>query len=288
MTPLLWALILWAFPHPPAERTIGSATLLEGSFAVTRGTTVYRAAEGIALKYGDIIETSDGAFAQLEFTNGAVVALGPSTRAYILPAVGSLGGRPILLDVVMLTGWLKTEIASSKGTFRFRTRRLGVVSTGGTFVIRSNATECDVFFESGNSGSLGEVKANGEMGAPTPVKAGQFFSRQRAAPVSSLPRPSAPFLDSMPRQYRDTLPARESRLSDKPVEAKAGHPVTYEEIEPWLEAPSSWRRGLAPRFASRLSDSTFRKQVENHSQELPDWAPILHPNPSSESPQVRN
>jgi len=92
----------------------------------------------------------------------------------------------------------------------------------------------------------------------------------------------------MPKQFRDTLPPRQGRFSEKPAEPKAEHPVSYAEIEPWLTAPSAWRRGLAERFAPRLSDPNFRKQIELHEHELPDWGPILHPKTTAESPHVRN
>jgi len=37
-----------------------------------------------------------------------------------------------------------------------------------------------------------------------------------------------------------------------------------------------------------LADAGFRKQIELHANELPDWEPILHPKKPSESPQARN
>jgi len=285
-TSLLFALLLWALP-PPTEQTIGAATLVDGSFALTRGTTVYRGGEGVRLKYGDIIETPDGAFTQLEFTNGAVLALGPGTRAYILPAGASAAGHALSLDVVILAGWLKAETPPSKGTFRIRTPRLAVISAGGTFVVRSTPGECNVFVERATSVSLAEVKAGGDTGALTQAKADQFFLRQKTAPVSTAPRASPAFLEAMPRQFRDTLPSRLGRVS-KPVEPKSERPVNYEDIDSWLKAPSAWRRGLAQRFAPRLGDANFRKRIEAHAKELPDWAPILHPDTTSESPPARN
>jgi hypothetical protein len=60
------------------------------------------------LNKGDIIESSDQGFVQLEFSNGAILALGPSSRLYILQDSGSESrGEQIALDVVMLRGWFK-------------------------------------------------------------------------------------------------------------------------------------------------------------------------------------
>ena len=289
MTLLALALLLLMLPSPSPGQGVGLVTLLEGSLQVIRGTTVFQGVEGMNVKQGDILESSEGAFVQLEFTSGAVVALGSSSRLYILPqtAGGTGAERTAAIDLIMLDGWLKHEAATGKGSYRYRTPQLAVTPSGATVVIRSSSNACDIFVESG-SASIADISQNGNSGQAAPAKAGQFFSRVKGAGVTSLERPSTAFLDSMPRQFRDTLPPRQARFSDKTVEPKAEHPVSYGEIERWLMIPSSWRRGLADRFAPRLADAGFRKQIELHARELPDWEPILHPKKSSESPQARN
>jgi len=291
MTPLVLALLLLTLPSPSPGpgQGIGLVTLLEGSLQVIRGTTVFQGVEGMNVRPGDILESSEGAFVQLEFASGAVVALGSSSRLYILPQAGGGTGteRSVAVDLIMLDGWLKHEAAAGKGAYRYRAPQLAATTSGGTVVIRSSASAGDIFVESG-SASIAEVGPSGNSGQAAPAKVGQFFSRAKGAGVTSRERPSAAFLDSMPRQFRDTLPPRQSRFSDKTVEPKAEHPVSYGEIERWLMIPSSWRRGLADRFAPRLADAGFRKQIELHAHELPDWEPILHPKKASESPQARN
>ena len=282
MTALLLALLLSSLP-PPVEQSFGSLTLLEGSLKVIRGTTVYQGAEGMQLKPGDILETSDAAFAQLEFPTG-IVALGPQTRMYILPAGGTSAGQPVSLDLIVLNGWLKSETAPAKSLSRFRTPLLAVSNAGGSVVVRSSAIAADVFLESGSTFSLSEVSPNGEAGSSSSAKAGQFFSRQKSASVITAARPSSTFLEALPKQFRDTLPPRQQRALEKPLVAKSLHAVTYEDVDQWLKMPSSWRRGLAQRFAPRLADSSFRKQIEAHVNEFPEWDPILHPKKSSESP----
>ena len=288
MTPLVLALLLIALPHPPRGQGVGRVTLLEGSLRVIRGTTVFQGVEGMNVKQGDIIESSEGAFVQLEFVGGAVVALGPSSRLYILPqAAGGSSERAVAVDMVVLNGWLKHEAAGDKGSYRYRTPELAVTTNAGTVVFRSGPNAGDIFVESG-SASIAEVSQNGNLGPTVPAKVGQFVSRLKGAGITTLERPSTSFLDSMPKQFRDTLPPRQARLPEKAVEPKAEHPVSYAEIEHWLMVPSAWRRGLPERFAPRLADPGFRKQIELHGRELPDWGPVLHPKTPSESPQVRN
>jgi hypothetical protein len=283
MTALLLAVILLAPAHLLAEPSTGTVTMLQGTLRLIRGTTVYRGVEGILLKPGDILESSDGGFAQLEFPAG-IVALGPSGRLYILAGRASSGGRAISLDLILLGGWLKSEAVAGKGLIRVRTPLLAASTNGSSIVVRSSAAACELFVESGGPASISEVTPSGDTRPSTQAKAGQFFTRQKGVPISTLARPSAAFVDAVPKEFRDTLPSRQGRFSDKPVQAKSEHAVSYDEIEPWLTTPSAWRHGLAERFAPRLSDANFRKQIESHLRELPEWDPLLHPKTSSETP----
>ena len=246
-------------------------------------------AEGMNVRQGDIIENSEGGFVQLEFANGAIVALGPASRLYVFQyATGEASsGQTVALDVVMLNGWLKGESTAGKRLYRYRSPMLVVTTTGGAMVVRSNQNACDVFVESG-SASISEVNQSGNARQTIAAKVGQFVSRQKGADATSLPRPSATFREAVPKQFRDTLPSRLAHFAGKSIEPKTEHPVSYEEIQQWLTIPSAWRRGFAERFAPRLSDPAFRKQIELHVGEYPEWEPILHPKRNSESPQVRN
>lgn len=268
----------WLLPIPAAAQDAGTVTFLEGSLLIIRGTTALQAAEGTHLRQGDIIESSDKGFAQLEFVGGAIVALGPSSRMYILRhgMGGKSGGDSTGAELVLLSGWLKGQSVTHAGTYRYESPLLAGTTGNGTVVFHTNESECDVFVESGLA-AIGEVTANGTVGKPTAGNAGQFFSRRKGKSVVSSSHPSAAFVDAMPRSFRDALPSRLAHFTGKPVEPKAQHQVSYAEIQPWLKMPSAWRRGFVDRFAPRLKDPEFRKQLENHAAEYPEWAPILHP-----------
>jgi hypothetical protein len=276
------ALLLW--PIPVAVQGIGSVTLLEGSLRLVRGTGVSHGAEGMRLQQGDILESSDKGFVQLEFAGGTVVALGPSTRFYIFKHAagrsnGKTEGAPAS-DFVLLSGWLKAESSGGGGSYRYETVALAATSASGTVVIHSHEGECDMFVESG-SAAVAEVSPDGSSHQPTVAKAGQFFSRRAGKNLTTLDRPNPAFLDVMPAAFRDTLPSRLAHFADKSVEPNLDHPVAYGELQPWLTMPSAWRRGLVDRFASRLKDPEFRRQVEAHLAGHPEWDPILHPKKDS-------
>lgn len=287
------ALVLsWLLPIPAAVEDVGSVTFLEGSLRIIRGTTALQAAEGIRLRQGDIIESSDGGFAQLEFVGGGIVALGPSSRMYVLRH--GMGGKSRSdatgAELVLLSGWLKGQSDAHAGSYRYESPMLVATTGNGTVVFHNNESGCDVFVESG-SAAIGEVSPDGSAGKLTVGNAGQFFSRRQGKSLVNSSRPSATFVEAMPRSFRDALPSRLAHFSGKPAEPKAQHQVSYVEIQPWLTMPSAWRRGFVNRFEPRLKDPEFRKQLEIHAAQYPEWEPILHPekhSPESPPPSVSN
>jgi hypothetical protein len=133
----------------------------------------------------------------------------------------------------------------------------------------TGATE--LFVEAG-SASVGQAAEHGQ-----PAKAGQFFTRRATKHVAVTTRPDAAFLESMPRPFRDTLPSRLSHFAGKrAVEPTRDHDVTYSEVEPWLKIGTG-RRAFEERFQPRLRDAEFRRAVEPHLAEYPEWDRVLHP-----------
>ena len=273
------ALVLsWLLPIPATVQDVGSVTFLEGSLRIIRGTTALQAAEGMRLRHGDIIESSDEGFTQLEFVGGAIVALGPLSRMYVFRhrMGGKSGSDATQAELVLLSGWLKGQSGTHAGSYRYESPMLAATTGNGTVVFHNNESGCEVFVESGTA-AIGEVSPDGIAGKPTAGNAGQFFSRRRGKTLVNSSRPSAPFVEAMPRSFRDALPSRLAHFGGKPVEPKAQHQVSYVEIQSWLTMPLAWRRGFVDRFEPRLKDPEFRKQLEIHAAQYPEWGPVLHP-----------
>jgi hypothetical protein len=284
------ALALLLLPVPAAVQGVGTVTLLEGPLRVIRGASVVQGAEGMRLRQGDILESSDKGFAQLEFNGGGIVALGPSTRVYILrhDEHGSTAGGSVAAkatpgaELILLSGWLKGESSAAAGLYRYATPILAATTGNGTVLVHEAAAACDVFVESG-SAVVGEVGPDGGVHQGNAAKAGQFFSRSPGKAVTTSSRPNAAFLDEMPHPFRDTLPSRLARFTGRPVEPKADHAVSYAEVQAYLRMTPAWRRGFVDRFETRLKDAEFRKQLESHLAEHPEWDKILHPEKQPES-----
>ena len=284
-------LVVLLFSLAARTQEAATVTMVEGRLRLIRGTSVMQAAESMRLRAGDILESADPGFAQLEFPGGAVVALGPASHLLLLSDRAARDGDKAA-TMVLLTGWLKGELGPNAGAYRFTTPALAVTSREGAVVLHAG-TPSEIFVESG-SAVVAAVKPDGNLGETTPAKAGQFISRRAGKSIATASRPDTNFVNAMPRYFQDTLPSRYSRFAGRrPAEPRREHEVTYPEIQPWLTAGHVWRRGFVQRFEPRLNDAEFRKGVEAHLNEHPEWDRILHPEkyqpktPPASSPESR-
>jgi hypothetical protein len=95
--------------------------------------------------------------------------------------------------------------------------------------------------------------------------------------INVADRPDSSFVEPMPHQFRDTFSSLLSHFSGKPPEPKRDHEVTYSEIQPWLTIGKAWRKGFVNRFQPCLNDPAFRKALDAHLKDHPEWGPVLHP-----------
>jgi len=255
---------------------MGAFTLLEGSVRVLRGTAVLRGVEGMRFQSGDILETGTPGFVQAEFSGGTIAAIGPATRVWIHAAGAER-------DLVLMSGWVKAETPAGGGTYRFVAPLLTTTSKGGAVIVHSGSGEAAVYLESGNATVSEEAGGAKSVAA----KSGQFLTRHTGKSVGVAPRPDNAFVDAMPRPFRDTLPSRTSHFAGKKApEPKMDHEISYAEAEPWLKLGRGWRRTFSERFQPRLKDAEFRKSVEHHIAEYPEWDRVLHPEKYENSPNA--
>jgi hypothetical protein len=264
----LWLVLL--LPLAASAQEMGTVTLLEGPLRIMRGTEVLRGSEGVKLRRGDIVESSNTGFVQVELPGGAVFALGPSTGAFFRGRAGDAA------EVVVLSGWLKAEIAPTAGAYRCASPLLAATTRGGSVVLHADGDGSSIFVESGAAG-ISSVTPGGNVNKPGAANAGQFYTRRAGQPPAMASRPTAAFVDALPHPFRDTLPSRLARFSGKAIAPHPDHEVSYAEVQPWLTMGQSWRRGFVARFEPRLKDPEFRRAVDAHLSAHPEWDPILHP-----------
>jgi hypothetical protein len=268
----LLVFLLWLLPTAARAEELGTFTMLEGSVRVIRGTAVLRAVEGMRFENGDIVETGSPAFVQAEFAAGTIAAIGPSTRVWVHKSG----------EMMLMSGWLKGESGQGGGGYRYVSPLLTASSKSGAVILHAAPGLAELFVESGTANVEG-----GEGSHVIAAKSGQFLTHHASKTVAVNPRPDAAFVDGMPRPFRDTLPSRLPHFAGKkPAEPRHDHDVTYAEIEPWMKFGRSWRRSLEERFQPRLKDAEFRKEVEQHISDYPEWDRVLHPEKYQNSPSA--
>jgi len=272
-----------------ATQEVGTLTVMEGGLRLIRGVMVMQAVEGMRLRPGDILESSQGGFDQLEFSDGTVVALGPSSQLFLMRSASGRGSGSAdapVAELVLLNGWLKGETPVKSVAYRYVSPLLGAATQDGTVVMHAKPDAADLFVESG-SALIGEVNGDANWRKVAAGKSGQFFSRTAGSGVSTLTKPTPAFIDAMPRAFKDTLPPRMSRFNDKPPQPVREHEANYSDVRPWLIIGRPWKMSLVRRFEPLLSNPAFRTALEAHLNEYPEWDAVLHPK-KSPSPAPAN
>jgi hypothetical protein len=278
--PVLAVTLLWAaMTHAALAAAPASAvvSVADGPpFVLIRGTLVRTATRGAYLGPGDLIESKPGSLLMLEFSAGtavgAIVAIGPSTRAYWME------GRSVA-TLAVLEGWIKVDTVSSAQGTDFRTvgRRLGAASGAGVYVLHAGDEVDEVFHESGVM-TLWVQKPDGS-GTSASSGPSEFTSRSKTSAAQTRLGPGAAFLSTLPAAFRDPLPVGMSAKLRGKTEPQAIRDVAYEDVADWLAAPRDWRRGFIERFRPRLKDPAFFHALDAHMSAHPEWNHILHPPP---------
>jgi hypothetical protein len=244
-----------------------TVTLLEGQAAMVRGVTRYALSEGVGLQSGDIIEVGDKGLAQIEFAEGAALALGPGTRVL---AVSIAQGKPAGGDFYAMRGALKLAGVKQGAHFRIATPIFALQPAEGAAVLVVGGGEGSVFVESGGARLTAAP-------APLRLKGGDFFTRKAGQKGAVALRPSPVFIGELPKIFLDPLPSRLARYKERQVQPRQLDVVSYAEVEAWLKAPPEVRHPLVQRFAPRASDPAFRSALVSNLRFHPEWDPILYP-----------
>jgi hypothetical protein len=275
----LLALLLLAVAGPQVRAAqTGVVSIADGpAFSIIRGDRLLDATKGARLMAGDFVETHPGNFVVAELSGSSAVALGPSTRLYLLE----------LTDVatfVVLRGWLKLDAHATGdgGLDRAIGPQLGAAARQGVFVLHVAEHRDEVFHEAGTMTLL--LRDDAGTRSERESKVTQFFTREDRNPLVAAPRPAGPFLVAMPVPFRDRVPEGLAKSSDaKAIEPKLVREVSYADIADWLTIPRDWRGGFVRRFRGRLKDPAFFAAMDARLSLYPEWTQVLHPPPPDET-----
>jgi hypothetical protein len=269
---LLLGAALVAAGSAVAADVAGTITILEGEALITRAAGRWRAAEGVRLQLGDIVETGDGAFVQVELVESTVLSIGPQARVMV--------GGPVRLKaertLYALGGWYKLTNARKDGNaraFEFRSPLLEISLLPGVVVMQLKSGEATLFAERGDL-RLVERPAGAALG----LRQGQTYRRAPGTTRGAVGgSPPAAFLSELPRSFRDSLPLRADKYKDREVAPKSAPDFVYADVEPWLKSESPFRRQFIERWRGKARDTEFRKALIANLSSHPEWDPVLFP-----------
>lgn len=258
-------------------------TLARADTPVTaiHATSVYQAEAGQRLSQDDIVDTPSTGVAQIQDESGNIVALGHHTRVLLTRDA----------HVALLRGWVKVlsacSVANCKPPAVDTERTRFTLADRAALVIAATPPGYDsadaAYCESGSAQLLALGKSRD---APVEVRidAHQFALHAKtneAISVSASPEPN--FVATMPVTFRDSLRTLPLPTNPRGLAIHEPRPVTYDDISDWLGSTLAVRTDPATRFTerfrARLSDPAFRRDVRQHIRELPDWRPLVFPQP---------
>jgi hypothetical protein len=279
---LAWAQAKPGSTVPSASAMAATLTILDGGASLLRGEQRLQLAEGVRLVPLDIVETGkDNRLLRIEFADGLALSLGPETRLLIDPRF--VGERGRAARVYLLRGWVKlnqlapaTPPAAGNAPALLASPAFDIRLASGSAVASVQPGAARVFVETGEL-ALQERDVDNAVGTLQTLRAGAYFARVGAAKSAVSARPAPDFVQALPRGFLDSLPARADKFKDRPVEAKPQGEPTYADLQDWLRAESSLRRGLMPRWTPLLRKPLLRSAAAANMASHPEWDRVLFP-----------
>ena len=273
---LVAALLVAASWSALAADAPGTITILEGEAQIFRGTSRYVAAEGVRLAYGDIVETGDNTFMQIELGDQSTLQLGGISRVMI----NGDSARPKPERwIYFMNGWAKVSGARRdpkvEAPYQVRAPLFEIAATPGVVVVLATPIEVKLFIERGEARLAERQRGGGSIAVA--LKSGDTYQRKASARGAVTQEATPEFLSKMPRYFRDTLPSRMDRFRDRDARAKEAPDFGYADVELWLKAEPSIRRPLMQRWRVKSKEPAFRSALIANLNSHPEWDPILFP-----------
>jgi len=273
---LVAALLVAASWSAFAADAPGTITILEGEAQIFRGTSRYVAAEGVRLAFGDIVETGDNTFMQIELGDQSSLQLGGISRVMIN---GDAGRAKPERWIYFMNGWGKASGTrrdpKAEGPYQLRAPLFEIAPTPGVVVLLATPIEVKLFVERGEARLMERQRTGSSIAVA--LKSGDTYQRKASTRGAVTQEATPEFLGKMPRYFRDTLPSRMDRFRDRDVRPKEAPDFGYADVELWLKAEPSIRRPLMQRWRVKAKDPAFRSALIANLNSHPEWDPILFP-----------
>jgi hypothetical protein len=247
-------------------------TILQGEATLVRQTTRYALSEGVALADGDIVETAADAFVQVEFDDSTILGMSEKGRLLLKPQITAPKTTSAPPLFYLLEGWIKLSAArKAPAELAFLTPAFELVGPDATIVARVRPKAYELFVESGNARLFAHSSANG-------LKGNDFVSQMANADKPTIgAHLGGEFLQQLPRQFRDRLPARAALFTGRIVAPKPIGPIDYADVSAWLHAEPGIRLALSRQWRPRAADRAFRAELASNLAAHTEWERVLYP-----------
>ena len=259
-----------------AEPVIGVVSIVEGEVFVSRDSTRFALAEGVPIAADDIVESAPQAkLARIEFSDGIILDIGPATRVLMTPKFPGERGGGRSARLYVLQGWAKISVPKSLAAASFASASFDLTGIARDAVLNVEPAAWAVFAESGDL-MLAE-RSNGKLMPAVKLKSGEFLARSGDAKAVLAARPAADFINRVPRAFLDTLPTRSALFAALNVPPKRLAPITYADVQPWVDAEAALRPLFVARWKTLAQNPDFRKGLVAGLRNHPEWDRTLHP-----------
>jgi hypothetical protein len=226
-------------------------TIVDGEAQLIRAHSKYALIEGARLEADDLVEvTSQGTLLRVEFSDGLRLSLGPATRAVLAPKLSDERGQRDergSARIYLLQGWAKFnadaghKAPTTAMAVAVFTPLFDAIELKGDSVVMVSGEGGELFAESGSA------TLRPGTGAKLSLKSGEAarLGKEGKPPVAS-PRPSAGFLQQLPRAFMDTLPARAAMFQNASKPLKRLADVSESDLRAWLVIDPALRRAYLP------------------------------------------
>ena len=209
----------------------GTVTILEGEALITRAAGRLRAAEGVRLQVGDIVETGDGTFMQVELVDQTVLQIGPKARIMV-GGPCPVEGRPYVVRVERL---VQVE-QRAQGRQRAHVRVPLAIDRDRA------AARCGGDATQDQRGDV--VRRTGRPQAGGASGRGRRSACARARPIAARPAHAArsaarrrrPSWPRCRRRFAIRCRLRADKYREREVQPRAAPDFAYADVEPWLKA----------------------------------------------------
>jgi hypothetical protein len=256
--------LLGAFRCAQADQAI---LLPEGAVTLIRAMTVFSVDTPFAVQPGDLLATDAHGSAQIESSDGTIIALGAETRV-------AIDATPHGDALSLLSGWIKIARAHAAAEpLPVDTAVLHTALREGSAVLHANRDRASLFIETGSMTLALAEHADTRRS----LDGEDYVERAAGKPLDVRSRPASSFIDAMPVPFRDPLAFVAAPATGKLVALPQGRPATYADLADWLTAPLDIRHTFVARFRPLLQGEPFRAQVRQNLRNLPEWRRVLCP-----------